>query len=544
MQTNPEELEDWIKSIAALIEKDAEPDPKLYSHFLESPHLASEVISYLDTLDEKLAIEGHALYSACVFASDLCVNQLHSLSEYGNKLAARTLSQLMDHIAKTINNGKHSISFWLPILNAFYESQVALSDNLKNAYFNLATDEEDELVDIDEGLHLDSIRDLLKELSDLSDFDVAENFFAQSYAMPADFFADLLIDLYSIEEGAEIALLTLLHPNTEVRAVVVHTLDSILPEVTLSSRSLSRLQAIMYWYPESYHPQFNRWIKAQRKKGVTFASDTSTSSLRIKASEVDGSGSQGIFVHVKKQKNNRLCGVLLKDRIGIKDAWVTPIIPIKDVARYYDEAFDETVTLREVGIDYLQMMVEHFLALSIEQGEMFDLHLLELQELLGIHLKPNKLDIEHLFTVFAIQISPFTEETLQESFKRSKSWAKNKRFTESWFIENPQVDKLVNRCSNFVDGVKVCRFEDAMDAVFAEEMELHRDKWAFHFLWIALWARAKPKKNERIAEDSFYIAYAIHQGRPLHSIPLMQDICRQSVINSVETMRERGTHLG
>lgn len=188
-------------------------------------------------------------------------------------------------------------------------------------------------------------------------------------------------------------------------------------------------------------------------------------------------------------------------------------------------------------------MAQHFLAITIEQGAMPDLHLLEMQELLCLHLKPKRLDLDYLFTNIAIQISPFTEETIQESFKRSKTWTRNKRFTESWYVENPQIDKLVNRCSSFVNGVKICRFDEAIDAVFAEEMERTREKWAFHFLWIALWARAKPKKNEKIAEDSFFIAYAIHEGRPLKTIPIMQDICRQSITNSVETMLERGTHL-
>src|SRR3546814_12999885 len=67
---------------------------------------------------------------------------------------------------------------------------------------------EEELISEDEVDHLNSIREMIAELSDLSVFDIAENFFAQSYAMPADFFTDLILDLYSIEEGQDIALLT------------------------------------------------------------------------------------------------------------------------------------------------------------------------------------------------------------------------------------------------------------------------------------------------------------------------------------------------
>jgi hypothetical protein len=79
--------------------------------------------------------------------------------------------------------------------------------------------------------------------------------------------------------------------------------------------------------------------------------------------------------------------------------------------------------------------------------------------------------------------------------------------------------------------------------VFEEELELHRDQWQFHFLWIALWIKAKERRNEKIWSDSFLIAHVIHEGMSLRDIPVMQEICRQTVINSVETMQERRTHL-
>lgn len=68
-------------------------------------------------------------------------------------------------------------------------------------------------------------------------------------------------------------------------------------------------------------------------------------------------------------------------------------------------------------------------------------------------------------------------------------------------------------------------------------------RWIFHFVWIALWLKAKGRKNEKTWQDSFLIAYVIQSGRPLHEIPIMQEICRQSVLNSVETMQDRRTHL-
>lgn len=536
------ELQQLLSEMATLIEQKEDPDPQLYTLFFQQPELAFKLIDLINNLEEQLD-EGLSVYSACVFALDICVAQLQGAAEAENKISAKVLNQLMNHLAEVINTEKHTLSFWLPVLNSFYEAHVELTDDLKNAYFDLASQEEELLPEGDQLSHLDSIRDLIHELSDLSVFEIAENFFAQSYAMPADFFIDLIVDLYNIKEGADIALFTLLHPKEDVREVAIATLDQVMEQVTLSSISLSRLQTIMYWYPESYHSIFNRWIKTQRKRGVVFAPELEGAKVDIKATEVDGTGSQGIFIHARQKRKNRLCGLLLKYGVGLKDAWITPPISTKDVTDYYSQAFDENVTLRNVDLPYFIMMVEHFLAVTVEHREIPHVHFLEIQELLGVRLRPRKLDLDGLFEQLSIQIAPFTQEAISESLQRSKSWLKSKAFTESWYLENSLVDKIVNHNSSFVDGIRVCRLEDAMNDVFAEEMELHRDKWQFHFLWISLWIKAKERMNEKVWRDSFLIAYTIHQGAPLKDIPVMQEICRQTVINSVETMQERRTHL-
>ncbi len=544
MSDSIEQLKVWIEDIAASIDKNEEPDPEYYTYFLHHPSQALALVDLFNDLDETQSEDDHGHYSACIFALDICVAQLQSAIEGGNKQAEKTMNKLMSWLANGIATEKHSLSYWLPVLNAFYEVHAELSDELKNAYLNLANNEEEVIPEEDEAIHLNSIRDLIEELSDLSVFDITENFFAQSYAMPPDFFADLVTDLYSIDEGTDIALLTLLHPKQDVRDVIVATHDILLPNVTLSSASLSRLQAIKNWYPAEYQPQFNHWIKEQRKKGVVFQNpSTSTPTLRLQASEVDGSGAQGIFVHFRKNRKNRLCGLLFKQHLGIKDAWITPVIPRADVSRYYDEAFDNSVMLREIDLDYLHMMANHFLALTLNHGGMPDLHLLEIQEELGLSFIPQKLDTDYLIEQLAVQISPFTPDSMNASLKRTKSWPKNKKFTESWYVENFHIDKLVNRCCSFVEGIKVCRFDEAMEAVFSQDMELHRGQWLFHFLWITLWLKSRTRKNEKTWQDCFFIVYAIQSGIPLKDIPIMKEICSDTVVNSIDTMNDRKTHL-
>ena len=200
-------LKEWIQDMASLMEQSSEPDPQHYTPFLQDPNLALNLIDLLEPLKDEVLDEDHAFYSACVFALDICVAQLQAAHENGSRPASKALTLLMSKIAKAIDKRKHTLSFWLPVLNAFYEVHVELSDELKFSYLEL-TGQEDDLNHEDEIDHLNAIREMIEELSDLSIFDIAENFFAQSYAMPSDFFTDLILDLYSIEEGQEIALLT------------------------------------------------------------------------------------------------------------------------------------------------------------------------------------------------------------------------------------------------------------------------------------------------------------------------------------------------
>jgi hypothetical protein len=205
--------------------------------------------------------------------------------------------------------------------------------------------------------------------------------------------------------------------------------------------------------------------------------------------------------------------------------------------------FDESVMLRTVDLTYLTRMTEHFLAITVEHHEVPDLHLLEIQEETGLMFIPKRLELQALMDSLAVQISPFTADVVQAALQRSKKWFKTKRFTESWFLENARVDHLVNQCCSYVDGVRVCRFEDALLAVFNDELESNRERWMIHFVWVALWLKAKARRNEKAWQDSFLIAYAIQNGQALRDIPIMHDICRQSIVNSIETMQERRTHL-
>lgn len=95
----------------------------------------------------------------------------------------------------------------------------------------------------------------------------------------------------------------------------------------------------------------------------------------------------------------------------------------KDVARYHEEVFDDSVMLREVTLDYLVTLTNHFLALTLEHGGMPDLHLLEIQEEMGIHFIPKSIDLPFLMEELGVQISPFTPDVIEGVVKADQIMA-------------------------------------------------------------------------------------------------------------------------
>ena len=179
------DIDMWLATIAASIEDNREPATHIYHCFIQYPKSAFEVVEKIAAMDERGIDTKHAYYSACIFALDVCVAQLQAAFENGNKQAERELHQLMDLLAVKINAKTHTLLFWLPILNAFYDVHVELNPALKTAYLNLVEQDEE----VDDGVsYINSIRDLIHELSDLTVFDIAEHFFCSKLCHAARFF--------------------------------------------------------------------------------------------------------------------------------------------------------------------------------------------------------------------------------------------------------------------------------------------------------------------------------------------------------------------
>ena len=65
---------------------------------------------------------------------------------------------------------------------------------------------------------------------------------------------------------------------------------------------------------------------------------------------------------------------------------------ILEIKNYFKDAFDDNIFLRQGDFEYFIMMTNHFLAVMLENKNVPDLHLLEIQEELGVKFTPEKID--------------------------------------------------------------------------------------------------------------------------------------------------------
>lgn len=535
------DLQTWLTSVAEQLQSGTALSMEFYEIWVERPTRVLTLVDLIDGFVDRELDAKENEYSACIVAMDICVANLQSAYENGQKSAERLLHELMQKLSDKILEKKHDVSFWMPIINSFYDAQVELSPALKNAYLILASESDKDGDEVED--NLDNIRDLIQELSHNNDFEIAAHIFAQSHVMPPEFFAELLCDLLSLDEGQDIALLSLLHPCAEIRAIVVEVLDQMLPSFTLSSLALSWIQSMRDWYPQAMQPMFKRWIKEQRRKGVTYYREAAADKLRVVACEIDGTGTQGMVLRFNSQKIPMVAGILFKKNFGIKDIWVSAFDTARTADAQFNSVFNDGLYARHVKLDYVQIMMNHFLYETLSQGQVPDLQLLHLESLLGLHFKPEQLAAPSVIQQMCVQIHPFTPDIIDQALKKSAGWHRQHPFSRSWFEESPEIDRVVNQYCSFEKGTKICDLTQAVDEIFREVFAKERDKWRFHFLWNAMFLHSNARARERSWKDCLLIAYYIDQGNPLKDIPIMRTIAQQSVINSMETMLGRGTYL-
>lgn len=90
----------------------------------------------------------------------------------------------------------------------------------------------------------------------------------------------------------------------------------------VSGTMLRRMITLRNWVPDGDRPALDAAIRACRQKGVECAASKAVGVKGVVASSIDGSGAQSVFILIKEGRKHAAAALLLKQGIGVRDAWV------------------------------------------------------------------------------------------------------------------------------------------------------------------------------------------------------------------------------
>lgn len=397
------------------------------------------------------------------------------------------------------------------------------------------------------------LSELLENSPGISEFEIANILLSHTQMMPPSFKVDLICRLVEskIGIGKDIAILFLLHADSVTRHYALTGLVQAFQNKIVTPISMNRLLIIRDWLPKEERSALESFIAEQRKKGVMFEMPPENKIIKILVSEIDGSGVQGFFFEVRINASEyRLGGGLVKHNIGIRDVWCGPSMSKRDMDELIRERLmasgSQQTSFRKVNTTYVRKLISHYIVVGHQHGEVPEMGLLQLIEMANEKgWKAESLDINAEMETLknAIGVENITQTFIKMSLRHSANWFSQQEFTDSWFEVNEKIDFLVNQHSKLLHGIKMSDFDAISDEIFEKVLEFEREKWVFRFVLMAMWAKCHAKKSECLWKDCYVLAKCLYEGMPLKDISFMRDLCRESIIASIETMQERGAHL-
>ncbi len=356
-------------------------------------------------------------------------------------------------------------------------------------------------------------------------FLIADTLAQTSHAMTAEyraFLAGRMADC-PIPAIREAAALAVLDSEKEARRGVALSLRECAG--TLTPTALRRLIVMRNWLPEGERHLIDQVVRAARTKGVDCAPWDPGGTVEIRASAIDGSGAQGLLAASQEGKRYRLSSVLLKQDVGVLDAWSGERSSKRQIAQTFEEASDSTPFMM-VSRGYLDQAVCHHLAIGLEDNSIPPVGLIQVAETTrAINWQPSKLDWREELNSLVGQLSEHLLEPAEvtEILATSDEWAWVGGLSDSWFEDDQEVE-------NILVESRIQQVDELAQRVLHEIVEKRKLKWAERFLWLALWLKEGPPDLLSPWPQFIILAQELSRGRSVREIPLMEEIALTTVM--------------
>ncbi|HUS53650.1 MAG TPA: hypothetical protein VMY41_06550, partial [Thermohalobaculum sp.] len=244
---------------------------------------------------------------------------------------------------------------------------------------------------------------------------------------------------------------------------------------------------------------------------------------------IDGVGAQSVFAVSKEGRKYVIASLLVKQGVGIADAWCVRDQSKAEVKGFLGHIRSETES-HAIDPRFLDILVPHYLAVGQKNGNVPAAGFLDFVEAIGIEKwQPREFTADDLLTLLEHDIEPaHTHPTaVAKVIENSGDWHDEFDFIGSWFEQDAEVDAILAKNPRSNGQAKV-------NSIMKLVLEPHRAMWAERFLWTALWLKQKQDMLSPWA-NFFIIGRELHQGCPVKDIPVMRGIAEMTVM--AEMMR-------
>jgi hypothetical protein len=320
----------------------------------------------------------------------------------------------------------------------------------------------------------------------------------------------------------EAAVGWLLDAGATTRRDVATLLQQAAAAGLLSGTMLRRMITLRNWVPDRDRPALDAAIRACRQKGVECAASRAAEVKDVVASSVDGSGAQSVFILIKEGRKHAVASLLVKQGIGVRDAWVRSALTKSEADMFLSRVKSE-LDVYDSDLDFARLALGHFLAVNRTSGATPPFGLVDFVERTGLAaVNPDAVSVEALVARLADDIPArrMTAAAVAKSIKRSVGWDADFTFLDTWFEDDGALDTLL-------DGKRLSAKRRAA-LVLEEYLPTRRARWAEILAWTALTLRHDEAMEDRWI-DVALVARELLSDRPLADIPLMTFIATMTV---------------
>jgi hypothetical protein len=496
------------------------------------PALTSDLDLYFESAPYEIftAFEGMArhmppagkdetLASGYLFLLHGLLQHLRYQSDRGYADAARLIADFQSQVAARVEAGQIDGYALIHVGRALHQAKIATSPELAAASTKQPVDWGDSRPfpeDISAALAG------FLELSDGDPFALVDAFAEFGHTMPTETRAALAAEIAlagpSNARGA--AVLFLLDPDPVVRHAVAAALAGVAS--SLSPTEVRRLIAVRNWRPENERVEIDGIVRKARASGIDCAQWEAGGAEVILATAIDGAATQGFLLVSPAGRKKRISSILTKG--GIADAWSGEPESRRRIDATLAE-FGANAPILSVSRSYLDRVLAHHLALSIEKGEPPPFGLLQVAETLGgADWQPARMDFSDALAELIADL-PETmrgSTTTETVLRRSGELADLEAIAQSWFEDDPAIARVIAD-SRRRNPAQLANY------LLQSAIARHRDQWAALFLRTALWMREAPAEFDLCWCGLAIVAKALTDGRDMSEIGLMRDIASRTI---------------